>query len=51
MITDEEQKCSSLVTTRLSFLKAKQTRLYFTFQRCSFEKNIATVVIMTNKYS
>ena len=24
------------------FLKAKQTRLYFTFQRCSFEKNMAT---------
>ena len=24
------------------FLKAKLTRLYFTFQRCSFEKNIAT---------
>ena len=24
------------------FLKAKQTRLYFSFQRCSFKKNMAT---------
>ena len=26
----------------LLFLKAKQTSLYFTFQHCSFKKNVAT---------
>ena len=39
-------ECSSLVTTRTGaafcLFKAKQTRLYLAFQRCTFKKTMAT---------